>query len=253
VGEETAINQRPELSVQLYSVRESFAAEPMACLQRLREIGFRCVEPFGLPNQEPSLRAGLLEMGLTAPTAHGSVLEKPAAAIEQAVTLGVKTLIDPYQPRENFESLSSLRRLADDLSAAASLAQSSGLRLGYHNHDHELTAEIQGRPALLVLAEETSESVLFEVDLFWCQIANVSPTDVLSSLGNRVIAVHAKDAPAGGGVLDQVPLGQGNVRLLESFAAAPSARIIVEFDEYAGDLFEAIAQSYEYLVAEGVS
>ena len=62
------------ISVQLYSVRDAFAADPADTLARLAEIGFTQVEPYGVVENLAALRAGLPANGLTAPTAHAKLL-----------------------------------------------------------------------------------------------------------------------------------------------------------------------------------
>jgi len=244
---------RPENSVQLYSVRNQLERDFDLTLTRLSEMGFRSVEPFSLPANINRLKAGLSNAGLKAPTAHGDVVINPRGAIEAALELGSSVLIDPYQPEEIFQSESELQRLADQLSAAADMAREHGLRIGYHNHDHDIRNEIRGVPALVALAQLVSTDVVFEIDLFWCQVANVDPIELLNSLDGRVVALHAKDAPLGGHVQDQVVLGEGSVKLLECIRHLPDAQVVVEFDDYAGDIFEGISQSLEYLKQNGVS
>lgn len=242
---------RPENSIQLWTVRDQLERDFEGTLARLAELGFRAVEPFGLPANLNKLSTALSNVGLTAPTAHGDVLLNPEAAIKAALELGTTVLIDPYQPEEIFQSESNILRLADQLSAAAELAAPHGIKIGYHNHDHELRNEVRGVPALLALASMVSHDVVFEIDLFWCQVANVDPLDVLKQLDGRVVALHAKDAPMDGHVRDQVSLGKGSVDVLACASQAPSARLVVEFDEYSGDIFEGVAGSLNYLKEKG--
>ncbi len=244
---------RPENSVQLYSVRNQLERDFDLTLTRLAEMGFRSVEPFSLPANISKLKTSLANAGLKAPTAHGDVVINPRGAIEAALELGSTVLIDPYQPEEIFQNESELQRLADQLSAAAELGREHGLRIGYHNHDHDIRNEIRGVPALVALAQMVSTDVVFEIDLFWCQVANLDPIELLNSLDGRVVALHAKDAPLGGHVQDQVVLGEGSVQLLDCIRHLPDAQVVVEFDDYAGDIFEGISQSLEYLKQNGVS
>ena len=242
---------RPENSIQLWTVRDQLERDFDGTLAHLAELGFRAVEPFGLPANLKKLSTALSNTGLAAPTAHGDVLLNPEAAIKAAVELGTTVLIDPYQPEEIFQSESNILQLADQLSAAAELAAPHGIKIGYHNHDHELRNEVRGVPALLALASMVSQDVVFEIDLFWCQVANVDPLDVLKQLDGRVVALHAKDAPMNGHVRDQVSLGKGSVDVLACASQAPSARLVVEFDEYSGDIFEGVAGSLNYLKEKG--
>ena len=242
---------RPENSIQLWTVRDQLEIDFDGTLTRIADMGFRAVEPFSLPANLMKLSAALAKTGLTAPTAHGDVLIDTDRTIAAAVELGSTVLIDPYQPEEIFQSESSVSRLADQLSAADQKAAAHGITIGYHNHDHELRNEINGEPALFALARMVSKEVVFEIDLFWCQVANVDPLDVLQALDGRVVALHAKDAPMGGHVKDQVSLGKGSVDVLACANQAPSARLVVEFDEYNGDMFEGVAGSLNYLKENG--
>jgi sugar phosphate isomerase/epimerase len=240
------------LSVQLYSVRDHLAADLPGTIARLADIGFQHVEPFGLPTNSTALADALANAHLTAPTSHGNVLGDTEAALSEAASMGVKTLIEPYQPAERFRSLSDIRALADQLSGASQQAAAHGITIGYHNHDHEVSSLIDGEPALFVLAAECDQSVVFEVDLFWVAYAGVDPLSVVTRLQDRVVALHIKDGPAGKDVSHQVPAGQGDVSLRDSIVQADHALLIVEFDQYAGDLFEGIAQSRQFLIDEGV-
>lgn len=244
---------RPTNSVQLYSVREHLAEDIDLTLSKLANLGFRSVEPFGLPLDFDKIKQSLRNAGLSAPTAHGNVLADPEAAMKAAVELGTAVLIEPYQPEEIFQSESSLLRLADQLSAAAEIGRQHGISIGYHNHDHEIRNQINGVPAIVELANKVSKDVVFEIDLFWCQVAKVNPVEILKALSGRVVALHAKDAPSGGGVSDQVPVGSGDVNILECINMLPNAQVVIEFDEYAGDLFTAIESSLNYLESNGIN
>jgi len=240
------------LSVQLYSVRDHLAADLPGTIDRLAQIGVDHVEPFGLPTASTALANALSAAHLTAPTAHGNVLGDTQAAVEEAARLGVTTLIEPYQPAERFASRGDIRSLADQLSAASQHAATHRIAVGYHNHGHELSALIDDEPALLVLAEECDPAVVFEVDLYWVADGGADPLEVVTRLGHRVVALHVKDGPAGKDVSHQVPAGHGDVPLLPSIRAAQHALLVIEFDQYSGDLFEGIAQSRQYLIDEGV-
>jgi hypothetical protein len=87
----------PDLSVQLYSVREPLAADFSGTLGRLAEIGLTRVEPFQLLANAENLASGLPKHGLTAPTTHQSLDGGDLDAIFQAAAeLGVGTVIHPF-------------------------------------------------------------------------------------------------------------------------------------------------------------
>jgi sugar phosphate isomerase/epimerase len=105
-----------------------------------------------------------------------------------------------------------------------------------------------------VLAGLLDPRVVLEVDLYWVARGGVDPVALLERLGERVVAVHAKDgtldpeAVAAYPPADQVPAGAGVVPLADAIAAAPALELaIVEFDHYEGDLFDAVEKSRVFL------
>ena len=70
---------------------------------------------------------------------------------------------------------------------------------------------------------------------------------LLRRLGDRVIALHLKDGPLNGDTSAQLPLGSGDLPAAEIIAAASGLQFpVLEFDAYAGDMFDAISVSYTY-------
>jgi hypothetical protein len=60
--------------------------------------------------------------------------------------------------------------------------------------------------------------------------------------------IHIKDGPLTTDTKAQLPAGKGKVAVLDVIAAAKSLEVgVVEFDDYAGDIFDGIAQSLSFL------
>lgn len=260
----------PAISVQLYSIHQALDEDLDGSLARLADIGLRNVEAFDFVRRADALRESLDRHGLISPTAHAIIIEEEGVTTpdrllsvpptEQtfaaAASLGVNVLIDPFVAPSRWTSLSDVQRNAETLNARADEAASYGLRVGYHNHDHELRSTIDGRPALEVFADLLDPSVLLEVDLYWAAAGGVDPVGLLQRLGDRVHAVHAKDGRIRPGITsremptDQLPAGRGDVPLTEALAVGTAiAYAVIEFDRYEGDIFEGIAESYEFLTA----
>jgi len=238
------------ISVQLYSVREQFAADPDGTLGRLAAIGFTQVEPYGLLQNVDTLTTGLSAHGLTAPTAHARLVgEDQEATFAAAVACGVGVVIDPFVPPEKWETEADITATAEALGAAAKLASSYGVRVGYHNHWWELQSRINGRAALEVFADQLDPDVLLEVDTYWATAGGENAPDLLRRLGDRVHAIHVKDGGLATDATGQVPAGQGSVPVREILAAAPDALRVVEFDAYDGEMFNALSESFSYVTA----
>lgn len=239
-----------DTSVQLYSVREQLAADPAAALARLAQIGFTQVEPFGLMDNATMLREQLSAHGLTAPSTHASLVEHedPASVFATAAGLGVRTVIDPYVDRALWDEESDIHRTADRLNELAGIAAQHDVRVGYHNHDFEARPVFEGRCGLEVLADHLDPRVVLELDTFWCAVGGTDPAQLLGTLGQRVQLLHLKDGPFQGTTAEQQPLGQGDMDVPAVLAAADWIETgVIEFDDYTGDIFEAIAESYAQL------
>lgn len=233
---------RSQPSAQLWSVRADLERDPDATLDRLAAVGFTAVEPFGLAENAALLAEPLRRHGLAAPTAHTSLVDGDLDAVRAAVALtGTRLVVEPYLPAERWSSLDDVERIADALNRAADVLEPEGLTVGYHNHDWETSIRIEGEHALLVLARTLDPRVVFEVDTYWAAVGGADPVALLRTLGPRVAAIHVKDGPIPGTASEQVPAGEGAMPLAEVLAAAPGARRVLEFDEYAGDLYEGLA------------
>jgi len=244
---------RPPVSVQLYTVREELAADLATTVRRLADLGFQAVEPFGLTDVVDQLQPALAAAGLTAPSAHATLLGGTHdAAFVAAAQLGVATLIDPFVPAERWTTREDVAALAAELTVVARLAADHGLQVGYHNHWWELETLIDGTPALEIFADELGDTVVLELDTYWSAVGGVDPVALLERLGERVAALHIKDGPVSRDAELQLPAGRGVMPIVEILAAAPHARPVIEFDEYGGDLFDGIAESLGFLHSLGV-
>ena len=257
-------------SIQLFTVREALEADLDGTLSELAARGFTAAEPYDFVRRAEPLATSLAAHGISAPTGHaflasesfvnpdgsGSTVPVPSPEVvfEAAKVLGMGTVIDPYTAPDRWTSLDQIEDTARLLNAAAETGAAHGIRVGYHNHAHELEAQFDGRSGLEVLADLLDPRVVLEVDLYWVARAGVYSPELLRSLGDRVVAVHVKDgtldpeAMAAYPPADQVPAGQGVVPLEEALAAASALEFaIVEFDDFAGDVFAAVEQSRLFL------
>ena len=269
---------QPALSVQLYAVNSQLTEDLDGTLARLAGMGLRNVEAFEFVSRAPQLAEAFGRHGLVAKTGHAMFLSDerrrgdvvtPAPAqqdvFEAAQTLGVDILIDPFVPLERWLDEDQVAATAARLNQAAERAADYGLRVGYHNHTQEFAANLGGRSAYEVFVDQLREDVALEVDLYWAATAKQDVPALLSRLGDRVKALHLKDgiigadpfgldaAPFDPASLDQRPAGQGELPLVDYLAAAPSTEFaVIEFDHYAGDMFEGIEASVAYLNEHGV-
>lgn len=257
-------------SVQLYSLRDAIAEDLDAAVARVREIGYERVEPYAFVERAADLERAFAATGLEAPSGHASVIDAddPDVVFDAAARLGIGTVIDPFVPTDRWQTADDARRNADRVNRLTERAAAHGLRFGYHNHQWEFANTVGGRPVYELFVEHLVPEAVLEVDTFWATVGGADAPAVLRSLGDRVVAIHVKDGKVSGDIADvlpssesaldvpdalqaaykdQVPAGQGAVDVSSILAAAPQSLRVVEFDSYAGDIFEGIASSLAWL------
>jgi sugar phosphate isomerase/epimerase len=266
---------KPKISVQLYSVREDAANDYEAMIRKIAAMGFTAVEPAGFPGTTVEKAAALFkELNLIAPSQHGQlpIGDAKQQVIEDAQALGIKYIYTGCPPDYpgSFQSVDGIKRLAEKFCEAAEYADKFGIQVGNHNHTYEML-EIEGRPAYEYFLEATPENVLWEADLYWVVAGGRIPSEFIKRLGKRATCLHFKDGsfakgddvlelkPSANGLVAKerqfLPAGAGDVDLLNAYKAVGPVTeyIVVELDSYAGNMMEAVQESYTYLTQNGIA
>jgi sugar phosphate isomerase/epimerase len=153
-----------------------------------------------------------------------------------------------------FAEADGVRAVARELNDAAAWLAGQGLRVGYHNHDFELSSLIGGVPALEVLADQLDDAVLLEVDTYWAAVGGQDVAALLRRLGDRVRYLHVKDGPVANRDDFMTAVGAGRMPVAEILAASPSADWhVVELDRCATDMMTAVGDSLTWLVSQGAA
>ena len=242
-------------ALQLYTVRELLPGDRAGVLARIAAFGYGAVEAFDVLTDTDGLHADLAAAGLGVSSVHAIPSGDQAEAIAAAaVTLGTDTIIVPYQPPARFADADSVRALARELNEMATWAAGHGLRVGYHNHDFELSSHLGGRPALEVLADQLQDGIILEVDTYWAAVGGQDVPDLLRRLGDRVGYLHVKDGPVVNREDFMTAVGAGQMPVAQVLAASPSAAWhIVELDRCATDMMTAVGDSLAWLAAHGLA
>jgi len=240
-------------SLQLYTLRNAISEDLPGTIKKVAGIGYTQVEPYNFVATAKELGAALKENGLTAPSGHAPLMSQDQDEIFAAAKeLGITTVIDPFLPAEHWQKAEDIQATAAKLNAAAKKGAEYGIRVGYHNHAWELESTIEGRTALEYFESLLDPELVLEVDTYWAAVGGQDPVELLQRLGDRVKFIHIKDGPLNKDNKAQQPAGQGKVPVMDVIAAAKSLEVgVVEFDDYAGDIFEGITQSLSFLDAAG--
>ena len=236
-------------SLQLYTVRAALEEDLPGTIARVAELGFSMVEPYNFVATADALAAAFADHGITAPSGHAPLLTADQDEIFAAANkLGITTVIDPFVPAEQWQSAEDVQKIAAGLNAAARKGAQYGVRVGYHNHAWELESKINGSTALEYLENLLDPELILEVDSYWVCVGGADVIQILHNLGDRVKYLHIKDGPLTTDNAAQQPAGQGLVPIWDVIEAARSLEVgVVEFDDYAGDIFTGIAESLAYL------
>lgn len=234
----------------MWSLRREARNDFESVLRRVAEIGYLGVEVASLHEMEPA-RFGELtdELGLERIAIH--VEEDARTTMDEAEALGISAIVNGFY---EWESLADLRRQIGDLNGAVEVAEARGMQLGYHNHHHEIAGQVDGRRVYDVLLEELDPRIFMELDAYWVAVGDADPAELLRSLGDRTRILHVKDGAARDADEPNTAVGAGTLDVPAIVAACPAPTWhVVELDACAGDMLEAVEESYRYLVNNGLS
>ncbi len=239
------------IGIQLYSVRDLFAVDPVGTLRQLTNIGYREVELAGLGDRTASeIRAALDKAHIDVPSAHFAIeplRENLSLVLGIAQTLELKYIVLPWLP-EDLRTPSGYKQVASILNQAGNAARRQNLTLAYHNQEYDFV-DLGGVTGYSILLEETDPDVVkLELDVFWMLKVGEDPLAYLSKYRDRFHLIHIKDMAADGSMVD---VGTGTVDWLAILKAAERAGVrhyFVEHDNPASPMGFAKA-SFDYLDA----
>jgi sugar phosphate isomerase/epimerase len=187
----------PQLSVQLWSVKDEVKADFKGTLQVLANMGFKGVEfagEFGEFSDNPAgLKALLDELGLQVSGAHvhfdklNELNFAKTVAFYQAI--GCTSLIVPYDERAF--SPDGVRQVVLELNALSTKLAKAGMQIGYHNHAPEFN-DFEGSTYWDFIAQSTDKSVILQLDAGWVTYAGKDPVEYVKRYPGRTLTTHYK-------------------------------------------------------------
>lgn len=250
-----------QIACQLYTLRD-FCKTPddiRSTLKKVRQIGYEAVQVSGIGKIDPKELASILQgEGLACCATHvplDRMKNEPQAVIDDHQLWGCRyTAIGGFFPKE--ATTQTWLDFARDYNQVVPALGKGGLKIGYHNHSHEL-AHFDGKPALQILLEHLDPSIWMEIDTYWIAHGGGDPIQWIGKVKGRIPCVHLKDM---GIRLDRThymaEVGNGNLNwpgILEACRNAGVEWYIIEQDHCNGrDPFESIADSLKNLKGMGV-
>jgi len=245
------------IAVQLYTVREACAEDFIGTLKKIADIGYKGVEFAGLHGFAPQEIAKVVaDLGMVTCSSHCPMVTKENVnrLVDQEQALGNKRLVTGVGG-DDLKTEDGCKRAADRLNAAAELVRPFGIQIGYHNHWWEFDPKVGDRTPHEIIFSQAADDVFAEIDVYWAAMGKADPVKVIAGMTGRVPLLHIKDGPLEKGK-PHTAVGAGALDMRAIVAAAdPDVLewLIVELDDCATDMMQAVKQSYQYLTSEGLA
>ena len=242
-GEKPLAVQGIRIGVQMWSVNDLWTKSPADAFRRLKAMGYDGVQSFGFLAMDWNELDKMLDdnglrivdmpfyMKTVAPDSFNRFLEF-------CQRFGIDFVFEPWTKHATG---ADWRRHAETLAALGEKFRPYGIRVGYHNHQHEHRQSFDGRTPIEYLYEA---GLAFELDVGHVKLAHENPVRWLEKLRGRVPSIHAK--PGGGNAIG----GAGDTNDWPAIFAAASAAgakwALVECEERR-DTYADVEASIAYL------
>ena len=236
-----------QYSLQLYSVVRPMEKDFQGTVRHTAKIGYDGVEFAGFyGNSAAEVKRLLAEAGLYCHSSHCSA-DQFGDAFEETLAfhreIGCKYIILPYY---SFSCPEDIDKLVQLLNRAGEQAAPYGIKVGYHNHQHEF-ASIGGKQILDEIAARTSENVVIQLDVYWAAYAGIDPIAWIKKWGKKVEMIHLKQIDSN---KENVDLPDGILDMKEIICAAEyAAEFTVEHERPDPDdiLWKSMQRNITYL------
>ncbi len=203
----------PQLSVQLWSIKDDVAKDFEGTLKKLKAMGFQGVEFAGnfgpYANDPKGLKAFLEKTGLKASGAHVHFDKLSPENFDATVAfykaIDCKYLIIPMDERAFTPE--GAKAVAADLEAVQKKLTPHGMHTGYHNHKPEMLGE-KGKTPWDVIGKNTEQAVILQQDVGWTEVAGKDPVDFVKAYPGRTITTHYKASAPEKGNKEHPIIGQ---------------------------------------------
>lgn len=196
---------QPPIALGMYTVFQNAQRDFENTIHQVAQMGYQGIEMYGEPADFPASRVSgaLRDEGLALVGWHIEWRHLQEAALEETVGFckeaGLTCVIIPclggkwavaHTPDQECEALwdAYLERME---SIRARLAR-EGIRLGYHNHEHEFQIRYGGRTLFDKLYGALNEKVIMELDSGNAIEGGADPVRVLKQRKGRRVFLHCK-------------------------------------------------------------
>ena len=194
-GENSLAVNGIRIGVQMWSVDDLWKKNPADAFRRLKALGYEGVQSFGfLAMNHGELEKLLNDNGLKIVDMPFYMKTIAPDSFNKFLEFCQRFNIDfVFEPYAKFKTGTEWRRHADELMKVGEKFKKYGIRVGYHNHQHELRQHFDGKMPIEYLYDA---GLAMELDVGHVKLAGGNPVRWLERLDGRVPTIHAK--PGGG-------------------------------------------------------
>ncbi len=183
--------------LQLYSVKEDMAKDPIATIKAIASYGYKQIESFegakgmfwGMQAKE--FKSFIDDLGLTIVSSHCNTKKDFEKKAEDAASIGMKYLINPYVGKQ--KSINDFKNFADEFNKNGEICKINGIRFAYHNHDYTYQPVDNELPVDVLMTNTDKNLVDFEMDIYWVVAAGKDPLEYMKKYDGRFKLCHVKD------------------------------------------------------------
>lgn len=261
-------NEKMQLGIQLYTVRDDLAKDFEGTLNQVKDIGLRVVQSNLTMNGRDAkqLRKIYDSFGFTWDSIHASgpaLRDTAQQTVDQAKAAGIKniTCSFPLYPSDRNiliagAPMEDWKRNAETFNKIGAMCKAAGMTFAFHNHSIEFKT-IEGVPVYDTLLAYTDPSLVsMEMDIGWVRASGADPAAYLTKYPKRFTALHIKDLTGEGipntnNKMNSAIIGKGLVNWTAVLAAARKSavsRAYLEIEEpYNPSPLGMVKASYEFL------
>jgi sugar phosphate isomerase/epimerase len=237
---------QPQISVQLWSLREDTQIDFAATVKAVAAMGYQGVETAGWGNLDANAGAAAIhDVGLKVSGMHVGIAALRSdfnRVVDEALLCGAPHVICPFWPKAHYHTAAACRQIGADLNEIGSRLRQLGLHFHFHNHDGEI-ALVEGRRVFdWMLDAAAPENLGCEADVYWLKVGGKDPATFIREQGRRIRLLHLKD---------EKEIGTGPVDFASVFAAADTVGAVewyvVEVEQYNHPPLESVRRSLQQL------
>lgn len=225
------------VGIQLYSIRDDMAKDPLGSLKQIAAMGYTKVEHANYVNGKfytyapADFKKVLNDLGLSMPAGHTVMgvehwdenrkdfTDIWKKTVEDAALLEQKWVISPWMDENFRKTYDDLMHCLDIFNKCGELCKKSGMKFGYHNHDFEFSQKLNNEQIFDIIMRTIDPNlVALQLDIGNLYNGGAVAKDVLQKYPGRFEIIHVKDeikSEGTGEAYESCVLGEGIVNAKE--------------------------------------